>query len=134
MPNGIWKKSIPLPEQAEAIVNLQLYRLTNTDIVTLEKEADALRKEITRLEGILKSDKKLMDVIKKELTRIRKLYNDERLTKNRRTYPGAQGRYGGNDPFRRRYYYSNTGRLCETYEHPLLFGFQRRKAWNERNR
>lgn len=68
-------------EQAEAIVNLQLYRLTNTDIVTLEKEAEALRKEITRLEGILKSDKKLMDVIKKELTRIRKLYNDERLTK-----------------------------------------------------
>src|SRR5699024_12638277 len=48
-------------EQAEAIVMLQLYRLTNTDITSLEKEADELKKKIDQLSAILNSDKKLLD-------------------------------------------------------------------------
>ncbi|WP_158736370.1 DNA topoisomerase IV subunit A [Alteribacillus sp. YIM 98480] len=66
--------------QAEAIVTLQLYRLTNTDITTLEKEAEELKKQIKRLEGILSSEKKLLNVIKKQLERVKKTYNDERRT------------------------------------------------------
>ncbi|SDH50574.1 DNA topoisomerase IV subunit A [Alteribacillus bidgolensis] len=66
--------------QAEAIVTLQLYRLTNTDITTLEKEAEELEKQIKKLEGILSSEKKLLNVIKKQLERVKKTYNDERRT------------------------------------------------------
>lgn len=68
-------------EQAEAIVTLQLYRLTNTDVVTLEEELASLLKEIERLEGILQSEKKLLQVIKKQLKQVKKQYNDERRTK-----------------------------------------------------
>ncbi|WP_010631207.1 DNA topoisomerase IV subunit A [Sporolactobacillus vineae] len=66
--------------QAEAIVNLQLYRLTNTDILTLQKEEGELAKIIKRLEGILGSERKLVSVIKKELTEIREKYQDARRT------------------------------------------------------
>lgn len=66
--------------QAEAIVNLQLYRLTNTDILTLQKEEEELIRRIKRLESILSSDAKLISVIKKELIDIRKQYADERRT------------------------------------------------------
>ena len=54
--------------QAEAIVSLQLYRLTNTDITELQQEDAELRKLIEQLDAILKSDKKLSAVIQKELT------------------------------------------------------------------
>jgi DNA topoisomerase IV, A subunit, Gram-positive len=66
--------------QAEAIVNLQLYRLTNTDILTLQKEEGELAKVIARLEGILGSESKLLSVIKKEMTEIRDKYKDARRT------------------------------------------------------
>ncbi len=46
-------------EQAEAIVTLQLYRLTNTDITALEKEADELREAIRELQLILDDEKKI---------------------------------------------------------------------------
>ncbi|WP_210468906.1 DNA topoisomerase IV subunit A [Sporosarcina sp. 6E9] len=64
--------------QAEAIVSLQLYRLTNTDITELQREDAELRKLIDKLDAILKSDKKLSSVIKKELTAIRKQYSEPR--------------------------------------------------------
>ena len=64
--------------QAEAIVSLQLYRLTNTDITELEAEDAELRKLIDKLDAILKSDKKLSNVIKKELLDIRKQYAEPR--------------------------------------------------------
>ncbi|MEW9502555.1 DNA topoisomerase IV subunit A [Jeotgalibacillus marinus] len=64
--------------QSEAIVSLQLYRLTNTDITALQKEADELARQITELEAILASEKKLVAVIKKELRSVRKQYIDER--------------------------------------------------------
>ncbi|MDN4074480.1 DNA topoisomerase IV subunit A [Fictibacillus terranigra] len=67
--------------QAEAIVTLQLYRLTNTDVTTLENEASELEKKISHLSGILNSEAKLFNVIKKELAEIKKKYSDERRSK-----------------------------------------------------
>ncbi|MFC5603347.1 DNA topoisomerase IV subunit A [Sporosarcina koreensis] len=64
--------------QAEAIVSLQLYRLTNTDITELKKEDADLRKLIEQLDAILKSDKKLSAVIKKELLEVRKQFSEQR--------------------------------------------------------
>ncbi|WP_404409397.1 DNA topoisomerase IV subunit A [Jeotgalibacillus malaysiensis] len=66
--------------QAEAIVSLQLYRLTNTDVTALQKEAAELDAKITQLEAILTSDTKLLSVIKKELKAIKKQYNNSRLS------------------------------------------------------
>lgn len=67
-------------QQAEAIVTLQLYRLTNTDIVSLEEEAKELQKKITYYESILNSEKKLLQTIKKDLRRLKKLYKSARRT------------------------------------------------------
>ncbi|WP_026771310.1 MULTISPECIES: DNA topoisomerase IV subunit A [Sediminibacillus] len=66
--------------QAEAIVNLQLYRLTNTDITSLEKEADELRARIKELEEILGNEKKLLKVIKDDLKSLKKKYTEPRRT------------------------------------------------------
>ncbi|AIF43651.1 DNA topoisomerase IV subunit A [Virgibacillus sp. SK37] len=66
--------------QAEAIVMLQLYRLTNTDITSLEKEADELRKKIAEYEAMLQSEKKLFQSIKKDLRQLKKQYSDKRRT------------------------------------------------------
>ena len=66
--------------QAEAIVMLQLYRLTNTDIVELETEQSELEFQINQLQEILADDKKLKNVIKSELRAIKKKYASERLT------------------------------------------------------
>jgi topoisomerase IV subunit A len=67
--------------QAEAIVSLQLYRLTNTDITALRNEAKELAKKIEELTSILESEKKLALVIKKELKDVRKRFVDERRSK-----------------------------------------------------
>lgn len=67
--------------QAEAIVSLQLYRLTNTDITALQEESDVLKKTIEELTAILNSEKKLLSVIKKELKDIQKRFSDTRRTK-----------------------------------------------------
>ena len=67
--------------QAEAIVSLQLYRLTNTDITALRTEAEEFAKKIEELTAILNSEKKLVSVIKKELKDVKKRYMDERRTK-----------------------------------------------------
>ncbi|HSJ37279.1 MAG TPA: DNA topoisomerase IV subunit A [Planococcus sp. (in: firmicutes)] len=64
--------------QAEAIVSLQLYRLTNTDITELQKEELALKKLIDELTGILTSATKLKNVIKKELADVRKQFAEPR--------------------------------------------------------
>lgn len=66
--------------QAEAIVTLQLYRLTNTDIAELETEHNELEYTINQLKEILASDKKLLSVVKGELREIKKKYKSERLT------------------------------------------------------
>ncbi|ALX47883.1 DNA topoisomerase IV subunit A [Lentibacillus amyloliquefaciens] len=67
-------------DQAEAIVTLQLYRLTNTDVTSLEKEAEELKKQIEQLEALLSSDKKLFQHIKKELRQVKRTFSDERKT------------------------------------------------------
>ena len=67
-------------EQAEAIVNLQLYRLTNTDVVVLKEEMENLKKIISGLEEILKNPDKLNSVIKEEMRRIKREYGTDRKT------------------------------------------------------
>ncbi|MBF8807865.1 MAG: DNA topoisomerase IV subunit A [Enterococcus lacertideformus] len=67
-------------EQAEAIVTLQLYSLTNTDITELRKESENLIAQITELNKILANDKELFSVMKKELREVKKKYASGRLT------------------------------------------------------
>lgn len=67
-------------EQAEAIVVLQLYRLTNTDVLALEEEHDNLVKYIKALELILSNEEKLKEVMKYELKKIKKDYPMPRRT------------------------------------------------------
>ena len=67
-------------EQAEAIVNLQLYRLTNTDIVTLENEEAELRERITTLKAIIADEATLYRVMKSELREVRRKFAKPRLT------------------------------------------------------
>ena len=68
------------PEQAEAIVTLQLYRLTNTDVVALEEEKANLEKIINGLTAILGSEEVLKSVMKKDLRSVRDDYPTPRLT------------------------------------------------------
>ncbi|PQP81948.1 DNA gyrase subunit A [Paenibacillus sp. PCH8] len=64
--------------QADSILTLQLYRLTNLEINSLEKELGELRKKIAQLQSILDSDRKLIGVIRKELMEIREKYGIDR--------------------------------------------------------
>ncbi|MCM3357317.1 MULTISPECIES: DNA topoisomerase IV subunit A [unclassified Psychrobacillus] len=64
--------------QAEAIVSLQLYRLTNTDITELQEEEKKLNLLITSLENILAKESVLMKTIKKELQVVRKQFAEQR--------------------------------------------------------
>ena len=57
-------------EQAEAIVNLRLYRLSNTDIVALKEECSTLIREISELESIISSKEILKSVLTKELKQV----------------------------------------------------------------
>lgn len=66
--------------QAEAIVMLQLYRLTNTDIVALQEEHDELANKIAALNNILDDHNVLLDVIKTELLEIKKQFKELRLS------------------------------------------------------
>ena len=68
-------------EQAEAIVTLQLYRLTNTDVVELEERMATLRKIIEGLTAILGNVDVLKKVMKDELRKVRNEYVLPRLTK-----------------------------------------------------
>ena len=67
-------------EQAEAIVTLQLYRLTNTDIVTLENEEAALREQIQTLAAIIGDERTMFNLMKKELREIKKQFGNPRLS------------------------------------------------------
>ena len=66
--------------QAEAIVVLQLYRLTNTDVVALENEKEALEKIIAGLTAILGSEDVLKSVMKKDLRDVKHDYPTPRMT------------------------------------------------------
>lgn len=67
-------------EQATAIVMLQLYRLTNTDVTVLMEKLENLKKIIENLQAILNDESKLKAVIKEELRRIKKEYGVPRKT------------------------------------------------------
>ena len=67
-------------EQAEAIVTLQLYRLTNTDIVTLEERAQELEKLIQECKDILEDENLLKNLMKSELRSVRRDYATPRKT------------------------------------------------------
>ncbi|MFA5736311.1 MAG: DNA topoisomerase IV subunit A [Bacilli bacterium] len=79
--NNLQKQFAFTPEQAEAIVMLQLYKLTNTDITTLENEKSRLEKDILELEAILANEDKLNRVIIKDLRDLAAKYGDARRTK-----------------------------------------------------
>jgi DNA gyrase subunit A len=66
--------------QADAILELQLHRLTRLSIDEISKELNLTRGNIAEFESILGSEKKLRGVIIKELEEIKKLYGDERRT------------------------------------------------------
>jgi len=67
--------------QADAILELQLHRLTRLSIDEITKELGLTRENIAEFESILASEKKLRGVIVKELEEVRKQYGDERRTK-----------------------------------------------------
>lgn len=67
-------------KQAEAIVMLQLYKLTNTDVTELLERKDNLKLMIDFLEGILNDENKLKNVMKDELKEIKKEYATPRKT------------------------------------------------------
>ncbi|AOZ91261.1 DNA topoisomerase IV subunit A [Paenibacillus crassostreae] len=64
--------------QADAILILQLYRITNLEITTLTKEMNEIEKKVENLRAIIESDKKLLALIRKELMDIRDKYGIDR--------------------------------------------------------
>ncbi|MCC4486679.1 DNA topoisomerase IV subunit A [Limosilactobacillus reuteri] len=69
------------PEQAEAIVTLQLYRLTNTDVTELKKEQEQLNSRINEYQLILTNENELAKVLTKEIRTIKKEFGNPRRTK-----------------------------------------------------
>lgn len=67
-------------EQSEAIVTLQLYRLSNTDITDLQNEKDSLSSKIDELNKILSNDDALKAIIKQELEKLVKSFKTTRKT------------------------------------------------------
>lgn len=67
-------------KQADAIVALQLYRLTNTDVTQLENESKQLSEQIAEFEKILNNSTELNRVLSKELRQLAKTYRNPRRT------------------------------------------------------
>lgn len=67
-------------KQSQAILEMQLQKLTGLEIHKLEEEFKELMKKIEFLESILKSEKKVLEIIKEELAELKKKYGDERRT------------------------------------------------------
>ena len=66
--------------QAEAILELRLYRLAQLEILLVQQELDEKRAEADRIEGLLGADRELWGVVRDELLEIGKLYADARRT------------------------------------------------------
>lgn len=66
--------------QAQAVLDMRLQKLTNLEVITLEKEYEQVKKLIDQLTAILSSEARLMKVIKSELQGLRKQYADNRRT------------------------------------------------------
>ena len=67
-------------EQAEAIVTLQLYRLTNTDVVVLQEEEAELLEKIAMLATIIGDERTMYNLMKKELREVKKKFATPRLS------------------------------------------------------
>ena len=67
-------------EQAEAIVTLQLYRLTNTDVVVLQEEEAELRGKIAMLAAIIGDERTMYNLMKKELREVKRQFATPRLS------------------------------------------------------
>ncbi|MCG3177289.1 MAG: DNA gyrase subunit A [Candidatus Omnitrophica bacterium] len=67
-------------KQAQAILEMQLQKLTGLEINKLQEEYKELEKRIEYLESILKSDRKLLEIIKEELAKLKEKYGDKRRT------------------------------------------------------
>ena len=81
--NNLVEKFSFTERQADAIVTLQLYRLTNTDIVALQNEMEKLKNEMEKLKEILANPEVLDKVIKNELREIKKKYATPRKSEIR---------------------------------------------------
>ena len=78
--NNLIKEYDFTEEQAEAIVMLQLYKLTNTDVVVLEERSEELKRLIAECEKILGDENELKNVMKDELRDVKKKYATPRKT------------------------------------------------------
>ena len=67
-------------EQAESIVTLQLYRLTNTDVVVLQEEEAELREKIAMFAAIIGDERTMYNLMKKELREVKKKFATPRLS------------------------------------------------------
>ncbi|MBD3918868.1 DNA gyrase subunit A [Paenibacillus sp. PR3] len=76
--NNLVSKFLFSERQADAILTLQLYRLTNLEITQLEKELLETQKRIAYLRSILESEKKLISVIREEMLEIRTKFGIDR--------------------------------------------------------
>lgn len=76
--NNLVAKFTFTERQADAILTLQLYRLTNLEITSIEKELKDIQKKIAYLQSILASEKKLLGVIREELLEIREKFGIDR--------------------------------------------------------
>jgi DNA gyrase subunit A len=66
--------------QAQAILEMQLQKLTGLEIHKLEEEFKELLKKIEYLESVLKSEKKVLEIIKEELAQLKEKFGDDRRT------------------------------------------------------
>jgi DNA gyrase subunit A len=66
--------------QSMAILEMRLQQLANLERLRVEQEYDEKMKLIAELEAILKSDKRIRDIIKKEVLELKEKYGDERRT------------------------------------------------------
>ena len=78
--NNLMEKYGFTEDQAQAIVELMLYKLTGLEIKVFQKEHAELEKQIKALQKILGSEKELLKVIKKELLEVKNKYGDDRRT------------------------------------------------------
>ncbi len=77
---GLMKKFKLSEIQATEILKMQLQRLTNLEVEKIENEYKEVIKLIEKLQGILKSRQKRMQIIKDELAEVKKIFGDDRRT------------------------------------------------------
>ncbi len=77
---GLIKKFDFSPVQAQSILELQLQRLTHLEREKIEQEYLELIKKIQYYESILKSERKVLDIIKEETAKLGEQFGDERRT------------------------------------------------------